>query len=575
MKSWWLAIAAVLMVPLVFNLWLIVAFGVNTPVFDQWWMGYQFAQINIHGFNWAYVFHQANESRPAVPLLVSYGLAHFTHWNSQVEMVLSQAILSSTAVGLVVVGRRTLGLSLTGGVALGGLSAALLMSPVQEQNLLWGIQAILYYPAACLVGCMLIATGPMPFAAKFFILIALCWISTFSYANGMSLWLIVPWLLFIDWRGCSRAARVGSVLVWIFAVGWTVSLYFDGYEKPAQHPGFGEVITHAWEAVRSFLFYLGAPLSAGGHQVPLALAFGLILLSVLAVLVGWLIVSSRGRASFPRALPWLVLAAYGLIAGLTIVVGRLGFGASYALAPRYVAFSSCVYVAAFALAALWIRESSPAVQRRITPFVALGVLLIAAMHVLSVRAVLPRYPGFRTERLQSKAATWLVPLVPYSQLGSKITFYLKDHEAGPIIGEVNRLGWLPSGLLRDYRTAIGDASGSVRFGQIEETSSADGAAHSLRGWCVLPERREPCDAVVVTAISPQGDVQPCAALFPSLPRPDLDHVAGAAAPLKPGFAGTFTCGTAARLQAWAVDVEARAFNLLAAAKSQMIDLPNR
>lgn len=566
MKRWWAAVAAVLLIPLAFNLWLIAAFGVNTPVFDQWWMGYQFAQISFHGFDWAYVFRQANESRPAVPLMVSYGLAHFTDWNSQVEMVLSQAILFFTAVGLGVVGRRTLGLSLTGGVALGGLSAALLMSPVQGENLLWGIQAILYYPAACLVGCMLIATRPMPFAVKFLILIALCWVSTFSYANGMSLWLIVPWLLFFDWQGCSRAARVGSVFAWILAAVGTVWQYFDGYEKPAQHPGFGEVATHPVEAVKSFVLYLGAPLSAGGHQLPLALASGLILLSVLALLVGWLIGSSHGRKVFPRALPWLVLAAYGLIAGLGIVVGRLGFGASYALAPRYVAFSPCVYASAFALVALWMRESSAAVQRRMVPVVALGVLLIAAMHVLAVLAVLPQYPGFRADRLQSKAATWLVPLVPYSQLGSKITFYMTEEQAGPIIEEVNRLGWLPSGLLRDFRTAIVDASGSARFGQIEEASSEDRSTHSVRGWCVLPGRREPCDAVVITAISPQGDAQPCAALFPVLPRPDLDHIAGAAAPLKSGFAGTFECRTAAGLQAWAVDMEARAFNLLAAAR---------
>ncbi len=555
-----MVLGLVLAAPLAFNLRLIATYGVNTPVFDQWWMGYQFAQITTHGFDREYVFRQANESRPAVPLLVSYALAQFTHWNSKVEMVLSQALICLTAVGLFALGRRTLEVSWPVAVALAGLSAALLLSPVQDQSLLWGIQAILYYPAACLVGCLLITGTGWRVSTQVAACIALCWIATYSYANGMSLWLLVPWLFLVHWRRGTPLTRAATILAWMAAAGMTVWAYFDGYARPKNHPALDQAFAHATDAAKSFVLYLGAPLSAGSNQADWAFAIGIVMLIVIGSMLAWLGLSPRGRRVLPRSLPWLVFMAYGLVAGVAIVAGRLGFGVSYALASRYVAFSSCVYAAIFSLVAIWLREAAPATRRVLVPLSVATALLIVALHVGSIRAVLPNYRDLRTARLQSKAATWLIPVLPYPMLGPKITLYMADEGARPIFEQVNRLGWLPSGLLQDFRRGIVDATGSPRFGRVEQLSTDDGSVFRLSGWCVLAGRDEPCHAVLITAAFATGDERACGVLFPSVHRPDVE-VTGGSTRLH-GWAGWSTCPDAVRLLVWSVDAEARALNLL-------------
>lgn len=533
--------------PLAVNLSLIHVFGVNTPVFDQWWAGLQFAQLTDPSLGAPDVFRQANESRPAVPLVVFYLLATLTAWNSKAEMLFTQALLCATVAGVWHAGVHGLRLPRSWSLAAGILSAMVLMSPVQDQSFLWGIQAITYVPAACLAGCMVAVVRLSHPSARLAACLGLSLVATFSYANGMVLWLLAPLVLLDDWRRLAPPGRWLWPVTWLAVGGATAWWYFHGFERPAGHPGLLEGTT-VLQAVHAYLVYLGAPLAAGADRVTAAtLAGALIGVTFVALCVAcWTSDSAARRGS----LPFIVFGAYGLVSGAVIVSGRVGFGVDYLLASRYVAFSSPVFAAVIHLSAAWLMRAP---QSRYWKAAAAGVALVLLLaHVRASSATLPAYRSQRTERLQAKAATWLSLLLPFEQVVPRFTLYLPEPLARGAVTAVNRRGWLPSGLLTDIRSARTEPLVAPGGGSAVAITTS-GGNHVWSGWCGLPSGR-PCDAVLLT----NGDSarsRACAIAFPSTP---VGEAAGANfTDIRVGWQSEATaCGDAA-VTAWAVDAEAR------------------
>jgi hypothetical protein len=551
-----LAIAA----PVSLNLWLIWQYGVNAPVHDDWWLAYKFTQFDS-GLRWSEVIGQANESRPAIPALVLYALAGATGWDVRFQMLAAQALITCTALGLLHFTRSTLGLSWPASIALGALSAALLHSPVQHQSLLWGIQVILYVPAACLVACLLIARLPLPLPARTLLQMAACAVATYSYANGMTLFAIVPWLTVLDARRSSLRQRLILFLAWAAAFGLCIWQYFSGYQSPAAVPGMSTVFDHVADAGKAYLLYLGAPLAIGPRPAVMAALLGAAELVLLVACAVRLLATSSGRDRALRAVPWILLTAYGLLAGVLIVIGRLGFGVEYALAPRYVAFSVFVLIGTIHLVALTAGVAADG-TRLVRAGLAAGAGLVAVLHVLAVGAALPRYPALKTERLQSKAATWLIPQLPYPLLVTKVSAFMSDAMALPLAEQVDAKGWLASGLLRDLEGAIAGQSLAPDAGGMEPPVAQPDDAFQLHGWCATASPTAPCNGVLVTARSGSGIERACTAFFPAEPRLDLAKALGMSEAAPIGWTGTAACSDAVEMRVWAIDIERRSLRLI-------------
>src|SRR5580700_8412805 len=71
-----------------FILFLVLHYGVNMPVEDDWDMVPLFQAISAHHLTFSQLWHQHNEHRIFFPLLVILANAYLTHWNTISETLI-------------------------------------------------------------------------------------------------------------------------------------------------------------------------------------------------------------------------------------------------------------------------------------------------------------------------------------------------------------------------------------------------------------------------------------------------------------------------------------------------------
>ena len=258
-------------------LYWLAKYVVNVPFFDSWMMGVYFYGWKHNTLTLESLFEQHNESRKFFPRLILLGLAELTHWNTTYEVGLTVFLLLLILWGL----NRLLGFSIPHQPRLVAVAttvmAVLLCSPLQYENLLWGLQYIMFVTPACLVGMLLLMRGDRPQWQIFLTMVSLAWFATFTFANGMTFWLIslIP-ISFRIWQQPNRKA-------WAFLLGWlacfsgTLIFYFHGYVKPPDSPSLLSGLEDPFKLVQYFLGFLGAPLSFSDQQLAQVLgAFALI-----------------------------------------------------------------------------------------------------------------------------------------------------------------------------------------------------------------------------------------------------------------------------------------------------------
>src|SRR5207248_3760722 len=94
--------------------------------------------------------------------------------------------------------------------------------------------------------------------------------------------------------------------------------------------------------------WLGAPFVIPGAN---ALFFGCLFLAIFAVLVVAAIRVARRQGNFRRFYPWVVIAAYALLSGAIVALGRMRFGIGSATASRYAVVIVFFYIGLAGLAA--------------------------------------------------------------------------------------------------------------------------------------------------------------------------------------------------------------------------------
>ena len=425
-----LAIVACLAIaPAVFLFSIVWRFGVDVPANDSWHLVGIFLKIaSGHGELNDFV-GQVNESRPAFPKLVLFALALLTNWNTRAELYLQQGVMAVLLAGLYLLARKTLSLSTNGRLFLLALTSLILYSPVQHENPLWGIQVIIFIPPACLAACALLASSGLSAWTKRIAAAALALVATYSFSNGLVLWFLVPWLIELG-AASQRDAQVGRGSVWRWLaplVFWlsTVALvlwaYFHDYARPPWHPSVSAALTEPGSAVTAFLLFLGVSVHAGTASYPRALVFGSVEGVVIAVLGALLFRYRREPRLAGSAAPWFAFLAYGVASGGLIVMGRLGFSPTYSLSSRYVAFAAMVHIAILHLGVLLTTHVSRLHAGTLVRAFAIacglaGCVAFLWLHWLASRAAMPEYEKLYVERLQSKAAVWLIDATPQFDL---------------------------------------------------------------------------------------------------------------------------------------------------------------
>jgi len=306
--------------PALVLLFLICHYGVASLHWDEWGCETPLLRTYLDGtLNAKAWLAQCNESRPVLPkviwliLTVVSGVAD-PRWN----MFAGWIIVCITAWNIHKLGP---------GIGFTILASALLFSPIQQENWLWGAQMMLFLPALFLTTWLRVVGSPR----------AILWgtvlavLATFSFANGFLLW---P-ALFAALGLIDRTQRLKASITWAVALALSLALYLYNFERVASSPSYSAIFAQPLRAAQYFISFLGNPLASG--DLTRATIAGSLLLALFAIL-------PKHRVG------WIILAGYALASAGLVTVGRVALGPQQALDSRYGAFAVWIAIAVLALA---------------------------------------------------------------------------------------------------------------------------------------------------------------------------------------------------------------------------------
>lgn len=540
---------------------LVFKYGVNFPFSDQWQLASMFEKIYEGQLSFNDLFAQFHESRKFFPRLIFIGLAYLTNWDIRAELWLIFLLTCLVAINVYLLSKLTIKANFKSRLLIFTLANLLIFSPAQYENWLWGIQVVVYLPIACITGGLVLAYSRLNEKTKLLIALCLCTISTFSYANGMLSWLIVfPVLIAVNSQNWQEVFKQ-KLLIGGGAIAFLTSLviYFYNYHKPTDHPSFTEALLHPLDTLHYFLSFLGAPL--GINNLTLSTTVGLIVFGLWLGLTGYffpLIIQDFNL--FKRLIGWQAIAAYALISGLVTSLGRVGFGTSQSLAPRYTAFSIYLIVAVIYLLTIFLEEikqqpgaSLPKKAVKVIPYFLAGILL--TLHFNIVNEAIQRMSDRRIILLQSKACLLTVNIIPNNDC---LVTKQKLDNFQPTATILNELGFLKPGLLKTNKIReIAPEETAKNYGYFDTFKQVKADTYLARGWAILPQRKEAADGVILTYENSQGEEIIFKLINQRFPRQEIANYLQNAAYLDSGWQTEFSTQElppgSTKINAWSFD----------------------
>lgn len=555
----------VALVPMLHLTYLVRHYAVEVPTLDDWEMAPLIENAHTGHLKWADIFAQQQEARTVLPKLIFILSAANGHWDVRDLMMLSVACCWLTAGGIFILLRRS-GL---GPIALAlcfWLAVLTIFTPASVELWIfaWGFPS--FFPALFLVAALVVnGTERLNTTTKFVFCALLSAASAFSLANGLLLWGITFPVLLASRRVQRWPVWLGA---WLAATALCAAGYFWGYKKPEALPAFAPAIP-AMDYVRFILEFLGGGLAyAWKNQPPLsATIFGGLQLTLLFVAVAYFLRRLRDRILIGRALPWFALAAYSLGSAILAAMGRVGYGADYALASRYVPFSLYLTVAVIALVALMVRECvklRPTFQTRTWAYAISFALVLVYLVPYKASAFNSRFflRALSAKDRLARAAVLFSAVIDTSETIKKTAY---PYDARPVIegaDALDRLKLLRPPLVRTNRIdALPHeiADGKRASGSCESIAPVAGNLVQASGWSVLNGKGRPADSVVVAYQSAADQPWTLFAISDSISiRFEMAKRLGTMEQLWAGWSATFPPAAVppgARLSFWAVDAD--------------------
>ncbi len=334
------------LVPFLYLIGVMARYRLDFPYLDQWELipllekSYE-GDLAFRDF-WA----QHNEHRLIFPRIIMLVLARASGWNIAWELATNIVLGAGIFVALVCQLKRTeKAIGASEARWLIPLISLLVFSMNQWENWLlgWQLQELLNVLAA-VTGLMLLTDTACRWP-HFVGAVLLGVVATYSFANGMSYWVIGLVALFTVTPDNTRTKYFRSG-IWLAVSGLTAVSYLYDYHAPEYHPSVWLVFKHPVEYASYILKYLGAPV-VNFNGVGASLS-GLLGLGTFCALTRRLV---RAHAVPLKLLaPYLAFALYGIASAMIIGVGRVGFGSAQAMSPRYITFANLFWVANLVLA---------------------------------------------------------------------------------------------------------------------------------------------------------------------------------------------------------------------------------
>jgi len=555
----------VALIPMVHLTYLVRHYSVEVPTLDDWEMAPLIVAAHTGHLKWADIFAQQEEARTVLPKLIFILSAADGHWDVRDQMLLSVACCWLTAAGIFLLLRR----SRLGPWAIAvcfWLAVLTIFTPAKYEIWIFASGFPSFFPALFLVASLVVlGMDHLSTTWKFILCGVLATASSFSLPNGLLAWgLTFPALLLMReiprWRSW--------LIAWLGLCGLCAAAYFWSYHKPGYLPAFAPAV--AWmDYVRFFLEFLGGALTYAWKDRPgfSAELFGAVQMALFFAVLFYSGRRIRDRALIARAVPWFALALHSLGSALLATLGRVGYGAPYALASRYVTFSVYLAIAIIGLIALVVQDhfkAGRAIHSRRWSYAICFLLVVAYLVPYKVCASNTRFflRALSAKDRLARAAVLFCPAIDTSELIKKTAY---PNDARPVTEAaeaLDRLKLLRPPLIRTNRIEALPhemADGRRASGACETVRPVTGNLLRASGWAVLDGNGRPADCVAVGyQIAPDQEWILCALSDSFAMRTEIVKRLGTMEQLWSGWSVTFPQSAVpmnARLSFWAVDAD--------------------
>ncbi|MFL6520752.1 MAG: hypothetical protein ACJ8NS_11070 [Chthoniobacterales bacterium] len=555
----------VALIPMLHLTYLVRLYGVEVPTLDDWEMAPLIVEAHTGHFSWAHIFEQQQEARTVLPKLIFILSAANGHWDVRDQMMLSVFCCWLIAAGVFILLRRS-GLR-PGALAICFWLAVLtIFSTAQFELWIFASGFPSFFPALFIVAALVvIGTDGLGTVWKFFLCVILATASSFSLANGLLAWgLTFPTLLLMRavprWRAW--------LIAWVAVCVLCAVAYFWGFQKAPGLTTFAPPVS--WTDYAAFILeFLGGGLTYAwkNHSRFSAATFGVLQLALFCVAFVYCVRQIRDRVFLAKALPWFALGAYSIGSAVLAALGRVGYGADYALASRYVTFSLYLMVAVIGLLALIMRgnfERSRARPSRNWSYAICFVLVATYLIPYKACAFNTRFflRGLSAKDRVARAAVLLCRAVDTSDVIKKTTY---PNDARPVTegaDALDRLKLLRPRLIRTNRVdelPHEIADGNRASGSCESVALTAENLIRATGWAVLDAKGRPADSVAVAyQAAPGQEWKVCAISDSFAMRAEIVKRLGTMEQLWSGWTATFSQSavpSGAKLSFWAIDAD--------------------
>jgi hypothetical protein len=367
-----------------------------------------------------------------------------------------------------------------------------------------------FLPALFVVTALVVSGGRASTPTKFVLCCALAGASTFTLAHGLLAWgLTFPVLLLGQ-----RLPRWRMWLVlWLMATAICAGIYFWGYEKPPDLPQFAPPVSPL--AYAGFIFqFLGGGLAYSLKHQPATAAtlFGLFQAGWIVIALAYTARRLRDRHFLAKVAPWFALAFFAFGSALLAALGRVGYGASYALASRYTPFSLGLTLAVIALAALILDDYLQAARGARGgrwAIITAGLFIVAYLVPYQVAATNTLFflRAYSANYLLARGAVHFSQVIDTTALIRKKVFPPVPEYAVKNAAALDDLKLLRPPLARSNHLealAHQPADGRQADGRCESIL-VEGESYHASGWALLRAKGRPPDGVVVSYESPGAE----------------------------------------------------------------------
>ncbi len=362
-----MVIGLFVLLPPVILVLLLARYSVNVPFWDSWELVPIFEKINNGTVTFGDFFAQHNEHRILFPRLIMVGLANISHWNALYEIATNVVLAAVSFWFLYLIFKRTFTnqTRLIVGIL---LVSIIFFSPIQFENWMWGWQIQWFLNVlGLIVAVWSLSVSKLPPIARLIIGAIAATIATYSLASGFFVWLVCAPLLFFS-------PQLKKLLpVWIALAIIVVGSHYIGYHDPEYHPSKFLFLHDPLGLLKYFLIYIARPIVVDFlESIPTAVLY----IGAIAGAVGFFARKNLKKEAV-ILLPWVAIGMYGIFAGLSTAVSRLGLGLEQAYSNRYITLSSLLLIA-LVVGLLKVHELMRPGNKALTylPIAALSFILI-------------------------------------------------------------------------------------------------------------------------------------------------------------------------------------------------------